>query len=373
MPNYKTLCAVPFVEAFSNPAGGWRNCCTAAPQVTSAPEQSFNDWWAGDSMQDFRSEFGGDSLPLSCTNCALQEQASGNSFRTAVNNTVDLTNLRSIWPSRWNVIFGNTCNLACWICNEHSSSTIEQHKKKLSLLPLNYQSSNDRFENTWATLRENILKSYQHHDTVTLTILGGEPLYNLTVIEFLSFLVDNNLSRRTRLEFHTNATKFNQKIQTVLEQDNWNHVCIFLSLDAVGKKAEWLRYGCNWDQIKNNIPQLKKCANYVEVHCTLSMLNLIDLDNLQKFCEQQHLLLKVNPLSDPAYMDIRHWDLDKDIILQYVDIAHQNFSVFYQLLGSDPVPGAAAGLRDYINKFKSTRRSLKEFDPRLYEILGLGV
>lgn len=371
MASKNTICAVPFIEAFADPRGGWRNCCVAAPQIISTPGSTFENWWQGPAMQDFRNKFGADALPTECAGCSIQEKSQGSSFRTAVNKTVDITNLSVKWPSRWNIIFGNVCNLACWTCSEHGSSVIESHKRKLNLLPKNFQSPEDRFEQEWPDLGQNILKSYQHHDVVTLTILGGEPLYNHKVSEFLEYLKDNNLSTRTKLEFHTNATKFNSRIKNLLSLDSWKYICIFLSLDAVGPKAEWLRYGCRWGDIVDNVTQLRQLANYTEVHCTLSLLNIMDLESLQEFCDSQSIPLKVSPISEPSNMTLQYWDGPKDTLLSQVNLDHPVFKEFYQLLGSAPVSGTQQELVQYISRFDTIRRPLKEFDPYLARVLGI--
>ncbi len=310
-------------------------------------------------------------MPAECSGCAVQEKVTGSSFRTAVNETVNLQNIKTDWPSRWNIHFGNVCNLACWSCNENNSSTIERHKHKLSLLPKNHVSSDDIFKKNWHFTKKNVLKSYLCHEFVTLTILGGEPLFNNLVIDFLNFLIENSLSHRTRLEFHTNATKFDDNIQNILMPGKWKYICVFLSLDSIGKKAEWLRYGCSWEKIKKNIPLIKDSANYVEVHCTLSVLNISDLEELEQFCIQNVLPLKVFTLSTPPFMSIVSWDSDKNLFLNNVDVNHKKFKTYYEMFGSNPVDGMHEKLKNYIMSFDKIRRPLHEFNERLHAILFL--
>lgn len=363
------MCAVPWIEAFSNANGGWRNCCSASPQIKSLPGESFVDWWHSPDLQNFRQQFGGETLPIACTGCSMQEQVHGHSFRTAVNKTVNLDQLKIEWPSRWNVIFGNTCNLACWTCNEYNSSVIEYHKNKLNLLQSDFTSPDQNFADNWQQLQSDILQSYNHHSLVTLTILGGEPLFNNQVLEFLNYLVEKKLSLQTRLEFHTNGTKFDQKIQKILTNSNWDYICIFISLDAVGRKAEWLRYGSNWSQIEQNIPKIYSSANYVEAHCTLSILNIIDLEELQDYCDKNRLPLKIHLLSNPDFMDLRSWDLNKDLFLKMVNIDHPVFSNYYTLIGCQPKSGSHARLLNYITQFNKLRQPLEDFNKKLHDLI----
>ena len=369
--NSSTLCAVPFIQTFSAPSGGWRNCCAADPQIRSNPGQTFDQWWTSKDMQDFRSKFGGTNLPSECQKCSMHETTYGHSLRLSVNKTVGLNTISVTYPSRWSIIFGNVCNLACWSCGENSSSVIEKHKQKLKLLPDNFESTQKKFQQQWPDIKANILKSYQYHKIITLTLLGGEPLYNKDVLQFLDDLRQQGLSHRTTLEFHTNATRFTRQIQKILSTKTWNYISMFLSLDAVGKKAEWLRYGCNWSKICNNISGLKQLCNYVEVHCTLSVLNIRDLVDLQKFCNVYELPLKINLLVMPRMMSIKYWDGDKELLLRDIDQNHHDFGNLYKLVGSSPILGNKNLLVDYIRSFDAIRKPLSQYDDCLASILGL--
>jgi hypothetical protein len=75
MSNIK--CAVPFLAAFSNNNGGFRNCCSAYPATHSKPGESFEQWWTGDQMIQFRQQIQGDELPAVCNRCVIQEKVQG--------------------------------------------------------------------------------------------------------------------------------------------------------------------------------------------------------------------------------------------------------------------------------------------------------
>jgi organic radical activating enzyme len=355
----KTLCTVPSTIAFTNNRGGFRNCCSASPQLHSQQED-FAQWWSGDTMTKFRQQLVQSELPPDCGGCALQEKTQGSSFRTSVDQTIS----DAAWPSTWNIIFGNTCNLACWTCNENNSSVIEQHKRQIKVLSDTFISPNKQFDLVWPDIQAGIMKSYQHHDTVTLTLLGGEPLYNTQVLEFLASLELQGLAPRTKLEFHTNATTTES-----LPAGNWQYVCAFLSIDAVGTKAEWLRYGTKWPRVEQNVQRLKQQANYTEVHCTLSVLNLKDLPALKQFCEQHNLPLKVHAMHNPAFMAIKSWDGSKESLCNSEELAQAGFGGYYTLLGSVPVAGHGQLLKQYIQQFDSVRKPLRDFDPQLASVL----
>ena len=204
MENSNTpFCKVPFLIGFTASNDLYRDCCSKKPYLTSTPGQNFDQWWHSKDLSDFKKSLqNSNDWPDECWSCKIEEDHSGHSFRLAVNKWTE-TDYR--YPCAWNVSFGNTCKLGCWSCNEESSSVIFQHKKQAGIID-GENTYNSRFLDKWPELETNILKSYEYHENVTLTILGGEPLYSPTVKEFLNKLIDNNLAHRTKLELHTNGT-----------------------------------------------------------------------------------------------------------------------------------------------------------------------
>lgn len=373
----KPFCVVPFTTAFTTSrASVFRDCCSKkhTTQILSSPDQSFEDWWNSDKLNDFRNEFNVDSweelnptISNDCNVCKLRESTSDNSFRLAVNKVVS-DKIDYQWPSSWNISFGNLCNLACWSCAEQSSSVILQHKRKAGIpLSINFDPAED-FENSWPILKENILRSYKHHKIVTLTILGGEPLYNPVVIDFLNQLIDLKLNLRTRLEFHTNGTVRPDRILPIGKRI-WNHVMIFVSIDAIGKYAEWLRYGGKWSTIDQNIDQLCSVANYLELHCVLSVLNINQLPDLSQYANEKNINLSIAPVSAPAFMALESWDLPVEKLL-FNRHPGEKFQTYYKLIGTNPITGSSQQLIDYINSFKSVRKPLKDFDPEFALLTG---
>lgn len=363
----RPFCVVPFVEAFSGYGTAFRNCCAADPQIASEPGQTFEQWQQDPRLEEFRQRMWTNDWLPECHRCQRQEQESGHSFRTAVNAAAtDIQRNFGVWPNRWNLKFGNICNLACWTCHEQASSVIAQHKRRLNILPVDFEDPEMVFQRQWPDLQALVLKSYEFHDVVTLTLVGGEPLYNRTVAMFLQDLIDLGLATRTRLEFHTNATHTNTDL---LSRGIWNHVCAFLSLDAVGTKAEWLRYGCRWGDIVDNIDFFQTQTDYVEVHCTLGVLNIGDLPALHKFCQSQKLPLKVSLLTDPDFMNLLYWSGDPVLIANKTALRDCGYEYYYNIIGTQARADSQQKLASYINQFKELRRDLHEFDSNLSQVL----
>lgn len=354
----KPLCTVPFATGFTTAKSTFRECCVSDPQINSNLGATFEEWQQDSRLVAFKKSLYADQLPSSCHRCVTQERIEGSSFRTAVNQQAGNTDLS--WPSRWNITFGNVCNIGCWSCSEYSSSVIHQHKKKLGILDQSFVNPNQQFAQMWPGLKASILRSYSVHSSVTLTLLGGEPLYNRVVLEFLDELIQLGLSNRTRIEIHTNGT-----IDTeLLNKDQWEFVCVFISIDAVGKLAEWVRYGSNWKTIERNLIAIKASAHYVEVHAVLSILNIARYNDLKEYCDRYRLPLQATLVTDPGFMDIAHYDEDPVLLLPS---DHE----YYEIIGSKSQAGTMEKLREYVRSFDKIRKPLADFDADLAKSLNL--
>jgi MoaA/NifB/PqqE/SkfB family radical SAM enzyme len=367
MTDNKPFCTVPFVKSFVSADGTFRDCCATYPTIVSESDESWEEFWNNNTkFQTFKKELYKNDFPRACEQCKLQEQHQGRSFRTAVNKenpTVD-----NAYPKDWSIGFGNVCNLACWSCSERSSSTIFKHKRSLNLLPEDFQDPNISFNANWPILKEQILHSYTQHDIVTLTLYGGEPTYNPIVIDFLIYLVESKLSSRTKLEITTNGTRTNNRLMELLDQKNWNNIFVILSIDAVGKKAEWVRHGCKWDDVSANIDFYKKSVHYVEIHCTLSILNIMDLPEVYDLAQDRSIRLVVIPVLKPEYISLANWDgpfpfVDKS------EFESREVLGYLDMIGVTPQIGNKDKLCDYIDSLSTVRMPLKDYNPKLFEFL----
>lgn len=353
------FCTVPFVTAFVNDQG-FKDCC-ARSSILSSPGQSFAHWWQDPRLVDFRKELDSfDTWPVGCDVCRIRENFDGTSTRLAQNQQIPKLQHHE-WPRNWHIAFGNICNLGCWICSERYSSVIQQHKVK-ARIPLSIQyDPQKQFEQSWPTIKDQVLRSYEYHDEVTLTMLGGEPFVNDIVQEFLQELLELNLGARTVLHWHTNATVDPSRTMQHRSLSPWRYVCMFLSLDAVGPYAEWLRYGTKWKEVEKNVNVLKAVADYTEIHCTVSVLNINQLTELDQFARAHAVQLRLSTLTNPEFMNLACWDQSPDSLL--ITPTSEKFKIYYDLIGTAPVAGSSMLLKKHIRSFDKVRLPLASFDP----------
>ena len=363
---------VPFVHIFTDAnVSGYRACCAASKDRREKTDVTPMAWWHSDDMNEFRQEQLSGDIPTECEKCYIAESRTGHSFRTASNARYEKLTSPQPLPSNWQITMGNICNIGCWTCSETYSSVIETHKRKINILPENYVSPNKKFRDTWQDLQSQIMNSYELHDVVSINIVGGEPLHTKETEDFLKSLIEKGLSTRTALEIHTNAVKLPDKYQELLDKKLWKHIYIFISIDAVGVKAEWLRYGSDWNKIDSNIDKIKTLASYTECHAVVSVLNINDLPALQEYCDSKQLKLQCILVTNPAFMSLAEWPGDPDMLCDKQQLVDAGFEVFYNTLGSKAKQQSVKLLRDHITQFDGVRTPLVEFDKKLAELLTI--
>ena len=164
---------------------------------------------------------------------------------------------------------GNTCNFACQTCWPEASSRVAQYQTQAGLIKLENLSSQrfDDFE--FLTPIASRIKD--------VVLLGGEPFYDKNCHKFLSW-ASQNLS--AKLMMFTNGS--------VIDFDFLHNykgsITLIFSLDAVGRPAEYIRFGTVWEQVLKNYMAVKQLGHvHVRVNVTCSIYNYAHLKSLMEF------------------------------------------------------------------------------------------
>ena len=359
------FCNVPTTSAFMANNGKFRNCCATYPSLRS-DGSNFDEWWYNNkSFNEFR-EVVRTKFHQTCESCARDEEIGVSSLRVIFNKDREVHT--ATLPSYWSVRFGNVCNLACWSCDENSSSTIAAHKRVINILPDSYHSPAEDFQNSWDKVKYQLLQSYDQHDIIYLSALGGEPTVSVAFFEFAQTLIQTGLSKRTVLEITTNCSKINKYSILMLDKSLWREVRVFASIDAIGKVSEWIRYGSNWNDVTNNLEFYKKYASYLEIHTVITMLNITFLPELMLYMQSEQIPVKLISSVYPEFMDITKWDKGKDF-LREKDFEQAGIYNVWQSVGARSSAGSADQLANFIHKFDSIRLPLRDFSHSLAGIL----
>ena len=168
--------------------------------------------------------------------------------------------------------FSNICNLKCRSCGSIFSSRWYDDDIKLwgkELRP-RVQFAGRHEEDVWEQMQEHI----PHLDQIYFA--GGEPLIMEEHNRILKLLIEKG-NTNVRLIYNTNLTELRFKKESVI--DLWKHfpnVCVAASLDDMGERAAVIRSGTKWDDVEQNIRDIKRECPHIDfmISPTLSLMNI---------------------------------------------------------------------------------------------------
>jgi organic radical activating enzyme len=178
-------------------------------------------------------------------------------------------------PSYMEVDFDTTCNFKCAYCSPSYSTTWMQelkqfghynlpkgvfnsieHLKTGSGLPILQSEHNPYIDAFWKWWPDAV----RHLHTFRIT--GGEPLLSKNTFKMLDYLIDNP---QPQLEFSVNTNlggpkelidEFINKMAIIQDKKAIKEFKLFTSCEAHGKRAEYIRYGLNYDYWYSNVDRI---------------------------------------------------------------------------------------------------------------------
>jgi organic radical activating enzyme len=185
-------------------------------------------------------------------------------------------------PGWMEVTIDTTCNAACITCMPQYSTTWLRQVIKLGIEPQEtYDNLIDPLE--WFKIIKN---KFSFNYIKSISFLGGEPFESKVPIEFLKELkkVQGTLGE-IKVHFQTNGSiRPNNELIVLLAEAK--EIVYNVSLDAIGKKFEYIRYPLKWNRVKDTL-------NYVQ-NLDLPRLNFI-------------FLVTINPLNAYYYDEVYKW------------------------------------------------------------------
>lgn len=233
-------------------------------------------------IQHLREENLQGRLGEGCRVCQHAEQAVGSSGRTrAIERNQGRTDHKL--TAHIDLNLGNLCNLACAICDPHSST---------SWVPI-YQAMQDRpwpyptyDKNDRPVIDDPAL--FEHLETVQLQ--GGEVFLQTAYVDFFT-----NLSRARdlgdiRVVIFSNGT-------VIPQSELWSlllrcaSVDLYFSIDDTGERFEYQRHGARWSRVLDNLAWFNEHAPshfMLGFHPTYSLLNIYYLCELWQFMQDRY-------------------------------------------------------------------------------------
>lgn len=306
-------CVMPYIGISTGSTGGYKPCVTFDPVYSF--KGSFEDYSNSDWLKNLKETHLLEILPHGCRMCKMREEKNIVSTRQrGLNDFIYKENLQKISKNdKFKIVYftiSNLCNQACIMCTPKLSSKIynEINSSHMDHYVQGYNTINSIWKNV------NLNKPYTNNDikkiidkldkTATVHISGGEPMVNKQVIFILEYLVEKNLNKTIDLQLVSNFQSYNTKIINLLS--NFKGIAL-ASIDAIGEKLAYIRYESNWKNIKNNLFLFQNnCDNFeLMIKPTLSILNILYLDELFDWAEQNNFEVRANNrIVNPDFLSI---------------------------------------------------------------------
>ena len=171
---------------------------------------------------------------------------------------------------------GNLCNFACRMCNPNDSVELEREVAGNTELQKYYT-----FKEQSVMTEDNWQQTLKIAETATsIYLTGGEPMLIKRYYNLFERLISIGRTDIT-LKIFTNCSVFNPITFNLLQQ--FKNVHLFLSVDGVGKVAEYQRYGTKWNEVRNNILRYIEYPFTFNFHSTISAYTILDFERLVDF------------------------------------------------------------------------------------------
>ena len=298
------FCPAPWVGLYyhSNAASP---CCTMGTQSMSPKEYFESDW-----LSSLKQEFLDNKKPERCNSCWIKERQGLKSIR---GHFLDENYEIETQTKHLELRESNLCNFACRMCNPTDSVKIEREIEDHPELSRFYSpnSNSDMTDDNWAQILE-VSKNLN-----SLYLTGGEPMLMKRYYDLLDFLIENNRQDDITLRIYTNCSVYNPIfIEKLLK---FKKAELILSIDAVGKVAEYQRHGTNWETVRANIFKFAELPIRLGIHSTISAYSILDVSALaslfveiQEYEFRQAHLMKFNAhvVRVPAPLDYANLNID---------------------------------------------------------------
>ena len=332
MENNKTLCPLPWMSIETTPLGSTRICCLSREIITDDNGYQMNiqdngilPMFESNYVKNIRQQMIDGIKPANCKLCWDEEDIGKQSKRQVsieqVNGKVDSSFFQQSEKGQLRFLdlkLGNLCNLKCRICGSWSSST--WGTEELAYMPKDFDKKQHiaytwlkqgawprKSTVFWDNLRE-LLPNIKYFE-----FTGGEPWMIKEHFELLKYAVEQGYSKNIDIHYNTNATVDVLSMNKSWLWNEFGRVDIAFSVDNVGARFEYERYGANWDEVNEIIDGVHfakavDTPNITTQLCfTINIQNVYYLDELLAWANTKGFGdIYFNMMHSPDHMSIQY-------------------------------------------------------------------
>ena len=255
----------------------FRPCCWFKSQIDAS------------SYEEYQEKLSQMDIEKNCSYCIEMESNGGEmSPRTHYS---DPNNENFITAS---ISFDNLCNLKCITCSPINSSQLaieienSEMKKKFTSIQKQEPIKTEFLKKMLSSVnfKHGIYKKTADavtFDSLRLEILGGEPLINPAVYNFLDWLMEQPFAPVAQISITSNGTTFDDRIIKYIKR--FRSFSVQLSIDGIENTLEYIRFGSKFSEFKEvadkfyelRIPYSHKFR--LTFNYTLSWMNALHIDD----------------------------------------------------------------------------------------------
>ncbi len=364
-----TFCPLPWKHLSTVANGDIRVCCqcTHAPfglakrpdgSIYNAARDDAGEVRNAEIFREIRSQMLSGEKPHHCQLCWKEEelghksrrvseiQRSGADFEktarayTTSDGTIDTSKLP---VTDFDLRLGNHCNFKCRSCGPKDSSSWYDDYAKINIAGSIFRFKPTKFEGRYDFVKKDkrwVLDTNDfswHEDSVLLKKLeenldhveriyftGGEPTLIRAHWRLLEKLIEKGRAPYIWLDYNTNASAITEEWLSIWQ--NFSHVFLGCSVDAIGDKAVYIRPPVEWNVIEKNLEKVAAAGGNIKasLSTTVSIYNVLHYPEMleylwEKNWENFHFLPFGQALEHPAWMNIQILPLHakKEIELRY--------------------------------------------------------
>jgi MoaA/NifB/PqqE/SkfB family radical SAM enzyme len=309
------FCGAPFQMLYTDTLGNFLPCSWADGIIgPNIKDTSIKEWFINDpKLNQLREEMTTPNSDLTlakqwCGNCIKQEKQYGRSRRQSSLKiqTNDRTSDGGIWygirravenfkkTGKGSIdqrifeiqikVFGNKCNLDCYMCMPYDSSTkattmesvVMKDQKIFGDLTMEASRNIKSIETEFSLdVIDQIIEIAPY--IYNLKLIGGEPLVMKDYYRLLQRITDSGYANRMKVKYQTNMSVLELDRLKIMDFVPKFELFEFtVSLDSIGTANNYIRRRSHWDDIVNNIKAVTKYPNVkVNVNGTISFLSVL--------------------------------------------------------------------------------------------------
>jgi sulfatase maturation enzyme AslB (radical SAM superfamily) len=254
------------------------------------------EYLKSDFLRQMKQDMVDGKVPPNCVKCEHRESRGLKSTRQAffrearqeiIPSDFTVDSKQPITRAEFRV--SNLCNFKCRMCNADSSIEI---KRENELYPVINKYNPDNIKNDSDVTETNFesLKNIPSEHLRSVCFTGGEPMLIKQYYDYMDFLIEKGYNEKITLELFTNCSVYNPKfVERMLKFDGVRFV---MSIDGVGKTAEYIRHGTDWKTVSANMLRYVVMPKTIFFNTAISSYTLLDLSAMADF------LLQLRDLND---------------------------------------------------------------------------